>query len=198
MSNPIHRHAHRTGMAILLCATALPLTLCTVPAQGQAGGAIKLTLDPKAAREAGLGYYPVRVPLTTTKPAGITKEPAYRAAPKYATIRVGNGPNATYNIAVDEPATGDYKIYLDKNRNGDLTDDGDGTWSGKKEGNGRTMYGLNEYILRASWGTPTKETASGDYGVAFYRFTNNDYLSMFREAARVGTITVDGKPHKVL
>jgi thiol-disulfide isomerase/thioredoxin len=156
------------------------------------------TLDPKGAFLARLGYYPIQVPLTTEKPAGIKKEPAYRAAPKYGTIRLGSGPKSAYLIAVDEPENADYKIYLDANRNGDLTDDGDGAWSKKQEGNGRVMYGLNEYTLRASWGTPQRETSSGQYGVAFYRFVGQNYLLMFRQAARVGTITVDGKPHKAM
>jgi peroxiredoxin len=155
-------------------------------------------LDPKGAMTAKVGYYPIQVKLTSTKPAGVRKEPAYLAAPKYASIRVGNGPKSEYLIAVDEPPTGDYKIYFDKNRNGDLTDDGDGAWSKKVDRNGRIMYGVNEYVARASWGTPTKETASGDYGLAFYRFTGQDYLLMYREAARAGAVTVDGKTHKAL
>ncbi len=182
----------RTSTGIL---ALLPFTLgaLAAPALGQ-----ELRLEPLGAKDAKLGYFPIQVPLTTQKPAGITKEPAYRTTPKYGVIHVGNGPNSTYYLALDEPPSGDWKIYFDKNRNGDLTDDGDGAWSKKSERGGRTMYGLNEYIVRASWGTPTRETSSGDYGLAFYRFTNLPALLMFREAAREGTVTVDGKPHKAL
>jgi thiol-disulfide isomerase/thioredoxin len=155
-------------------------------------------LDPKGAMAAQVGYFPVQVPLSEQKPAGIIKEPAYRATPKYATIRVGNGPQSVYLLAVDEPETGDYKLYFDKNRNGDLTDDGDGAWTSKREANGRTMYGLNEYLVRASWGTADKETSSGEYGLAFYRFVGQPYLLMFRQAARIGTVTIGGKTHKAL
>lgn len=117
----------------------------------------KFILDPMGTGKARLGYYPVKVDLTTTKPDGITKEPAYRATPKYGVIHVGNGPKSTFCFAVDEPKDADWKIYLDKNGNGDLTDDGDGAWAKKSEGSGRVQYGVNTYTLRASWGTAKRE-----------------------------------------
>lgn len=158
----------------------------------------KLKLEPKGAVTARLGYFPVRVPLSATKPAGIKREPTYRSAPKYAIINVGDGPRSRYVIAVDEPSTGDYRIYLDTNRNGNLTDDGDGAWFKKNDNNGRVMYGVNEYTLRASWGAKTRETARGQYGVALYRFVGQDFLLMYRQAARTGTIKLNGKAHKIV
>ncbi len=159
---------------------------------------VELKLDPRGATAAKLGYYPISAKLSADKPAGIVKEPVYRAKPKYAAIHVGNGSKSTYLIAVDEPETGDYKIYFDKNRNGDLTDDGDGAWAKKSENNGRVMYGVNEYTVRASWGSAAAEIGSGDYGLSFYRFVGQDQLLMFRQAARAGSMTLDGKQHKVL
>lgn len=168
-----------------------------VAAAPPAPGVTALTLDPKGAVKAP-GYFPIRVSLTAEKPAAVKKEPAYRAKPKYGTFRVGTGPKATYVLAVDEPEAGDYRIYVDVNRNGDLTDDGDGAWTGKREANGRTMYGLNTYVVRASWGEGNRETAAGDYGLVFYRFTGQDYLLMYRQAGRTGTIELDGKSYPVL
>lgn len=188
-------HASAVRPRRLLCLLA-GAAVVAAPAAASAQG--QLRLDPKGAVAARVGYFPIQVPLSATKPAGILKEPQYRAAPKYATLHVGNGPKSEYLIAVDEPETGDYKIYFDKNRNGDLTDDGDGAWSKKVDRNGRVMYGVNEYVARASWGTPRRETAAGDYGLAFYRFVGQDYLLMYRQAARAGEVTVDGKPHKAL
>jgi peroxiredoxin len=178
-----------------IASAMLALSLLPLSAGAQSSD---FKLDPKGAVTAKLGYFPIRVTLSATKPAGIKKEPVYRAVPKYGSIRLGNGPKSEYLIALDEPETGDYKIYFDKNRNGDLTDDGDGAWVKKNEGNGRVMYGVNEYVARASWGTPRKETSFGDYGVAFYRFVGQDVLLMYRQAARAGTVTVDGKAHKAL
>lgn len=164
------------------------------------GMRITFELDPTGAEKAKLGYYPVQVPLSSDKPAGITKEPTYRAKPLYGVVQVGNGPNSRYCMALDEPADAPYKIYFDKNRNGDLTDDGDGAWATKREGT-RPMYGVQNYIVRASWGTPSQETTSGDYGLAFYRFVTTPaqkYLLSYRQAARTGTVTVNGKSHKAM
>jgi len=193
MSTKMQRARRVIGVTGLVGTAALAAAATTARAQKA-----DLKLEPKGAVTARLGYFPVKVELSTEKPSGIVKEPTYTATPKYATLHVGNGPKSTYLIAVDEPATGDYKIYFDKNQNGDLTDDGDGAWAKKNDNNGRVMYGVNEYSVRASWGKGGKETASGDYGLAFYRFVGQDYLLMYRQAARTGEIKVDGKPHKVL
>ncbi len=182
-----------------LCATLLGLLVtATHAADAPAAGPGVLKLEPRGAVEARLGYFPVPVPLSPTRPEGIKKEPPYRGRPQYGVIHLGNGPASTYLFAVDEPATGEFKIYLDKNRNGDLTDDGDGGWERKNEGNGRVVYGPNSYVLRASWGTPREESGSGDYGVGLYRIVGRDTLFMFRQAARAGTVSVGGKSHWAL
>lgn len=188
----------RYGSAVLGLALLTGGTLAVCAVAAPADGASAFKLDPTGVTTSRLGYYPVPVPLSDTRPAGVKKEPTYRATPKYGEIHLGNGPNSTYVFAVDEPADADFKIYLDKNHNGDLTDDGDGAWAKKTEGNGRVMYGLNNYVLRASWGTPSEEQSSGEYGVALYRFAGQNNLLMFRQATRSGTLTVDGKPHKAL
>jgi peroxiredoxin len=145
-----------------------------------------------------LGYYPIRLDLSHERPAGVLKEPRYRGTPAYGSLRLGNGPNATYLFAVDRPADGDWRLYLDLNRNGDLSDDGDGAWTRNPERNGRTMYGVNHYTLRASWGSPTLETGAGDYGVSLYGFSNMDCLFLYRGSARVGRLTLNGKTHRVV
>ncbi|MEP6756593.1 MAG: TlpA disulfide reductase family protein [Chthonomonadales bacterium] len=180
-------------LSIGLLATTLLIGQSAISA-AQKPIVIKLDqVDPTGANK--LGYYPIRVELSPKKPAGISKEPTYRSTPKYATIHLGNGPKSAFNIAVDEPAGADWKIYVDANQNGDLTDDGDGAWKTKREG-ARPMYGVNPYTLKASWGSEKKETATAPYSVNFYRFTNMDYLLMYRSSARTGTVTVDGKTHK--
>lgn len=195
------------AVAVAVSAAAAPAKFAHAAGKGQAGvQTAKLTLDPSALSiEPGskirIGYMPVQIAFTDTKPAGITKEPTYKGKPKYGTIHLGNGPKSTYNLAFDEPAEGDWKVYIDKNQNGDLTDDGDGAWAKKNVGNGRTVYGVNNYVLRASWGTPTKETSHGDYGIGVYRIdmpalSKNAF--MFREGARSGELSIAGKTHKIL
>src|SRR5262249_39680637 len=143
-------------------------------------------------------YFPVAASLSDVRPAGVKKEPAYRGKPRYTTLRVGNGPRAAYLVALDEPAEGEAKIYVDVNRNGDLTDDGDGAWSQKNERNGSVSYGRNYYTLRASWGMAARETSAGPYGLALYWSAGSDKLMYYRSAARVGSLTLDGKLHKVM
>ena len=151
------------------------------------------TVDPAGASK--LGYFPVKLELTTIRPAGITKEPVYRAIPKYAYIHLGNGPNSTYFVSVDEPNDADWKIYVDVNHNGDLTDDGDGAWIKKSVGTGRTQYGVNPYSLKASWGTIKRETTTAEYPISLYRFSNTENIFMYRSAARSGKVTIGGKTH---
>ena len=171
------------GLATHADQTAKPLT-------------IKLKLEATGAPKQ-LGYYPVHIVLSDVKPAQVVKETVYRGKPQYGIIHLGNGPKADTVIAVDAPETGDYKIYVDVNNNGDLTDDGNGAWSTKREG-AQAMYGLNHYVLHTSYGTSKHETKSANYGVALYQFVGKDRLFMYREAGAVGTVTLGGKTHKVV
>lgn len=186
----------RFAAAIVLACGAMPALLSATPVSAQS--AAKFTLDPQGTKSARVGYMPVPVKLSDTKPAGIKKEPTYVGTPKYGTFQVGNGPKSTHFLALDEPEGGTWKIYVDLKGDGDLTSSGDGSWLKKNETPGREMYGVNPYTVRASWGTSKRETSFGDYGVAFYRFVGRDTIFMYREAARVGTVTVDGKTHKAM
>jgi len=158
-------------------------------------------LVPKGANENKFGYFPVPLQVsrgTFERPDGIVKEPIYKSAPKYGVIHLGDGPKSDYIFALDEPAMGDWKIYIDKNQNGDLTSGGDGSWPKKTEQRGRTMYGVLEVELRASYGTKTHETSSAKYTIGIYRFSTIATPFMYRESARVGIVKIDGKPHKAV
>lgn len=158
----------------------------------------ELKLEPEAPSKARLSYIPIQVALTAQKPANITKEPDYAATPKYGLLRVGNGPRNLIAVALDEPENGEWRIYVDANANGDLTDDGDGKWASRQENNGRVVYGVNRFKVRASYGTAEKETSSAEYVIAAYRFADMPSLLVYRDAARVGTLTLEGKPRKVM
>ena len=65
---------------------------------GQSGRAAtaKLTIEPVALNWAktlrmGAGFNPANIQLKPQKPAGIKREPSYRAEPLYGVLRVGNG-----------------------------------------------------------------------------------------------------------
>jgi peroxiredoxin len=155
-------------------------------------------MDGSGAATAKVGYYPIPLKVSPEKPPQITKEPAYRVAPQYGVIRLGNGPKSDTVFAVDEPATGDWKVYVDSNRNGDLSDDGDGSWGSKKDQTPtRVIYGPMDITLRASYGSATEETSSVLYMVMLYSFSGTNpghYLA--RKGARLGWVSVDGKKHQ--
>ncbi len=188
--------SHKLLSLGMVASLGLAALLPTHPALAQPPG--KFALDATATKSARLGYFPVPITLSETKPNGVVKEPKYTGAPKYGVIHVGNGPKSTHVIALDEPEKGDWKIYFDANGNGDLTDDGDGAWAKRTEGNGRVQYGINEYTVNATWGTAKKESSAGNYGLAFYRFSTSPLLFMYRNAARVGELNIDGKAHKAM
>lgn len=143
-------------------------------------------------------YYPVPVALSPTKPASLKKEPTYRATPLYGIIKLGNGPKSETVIAVDQPADADWKVYIDHNQNGDLTDDGDGAWNQKKESNKRTLYGVMNVTLHASYGNDKRETSSTDTSIGLYAIKEANRLLYYRQSARVGEVKLDGKVHKAI
>lgn len=157
----------------------------------------KLAMAPNGAFDANFGYFPAPLTLTDGKPAGITKEPATIGPVKYGTIKLGNGPKSEFNFLVDEPTSSDWKIYIDKNRNGDLTDDGDGSF-GKTTPGSRRQFGPIDVTLRASYGDTKHEKSSADYTLMIYAFSTNPAPFSARKSARVGTLNLDGKSHKVV
>jgi len=188
--------SRRSPVGLFLTFGFLTVLAAPIPSAAQSAGTF--TLDPQGTKSARLGYFPISVKLSETRPEGVRKEPAYAGKPKYGAFQVGDGPKSAHYLALDEPENGTWKIYVDLKGDGDLTSSGDGAWSKRDDTNGRVMYGVNPYAVRASWGTPKREKSSGSYGVAFYRFVGRDVIFMYRESARRGTVTVGRKSHKAL
>jgi len=140
------------------------------------------------------------LPLTTTRPAGIVKEPAYRGTPYYGTIRLGNGPRAETRFVADRTPDDrryDNRLYFDRNHNGDFTDDGDGSMQNVGKNLPGARVGPHFAVLPASWGAGGRETASGEYGIMCLLGpdkTGGPESMMTRTAAvRIGYIEVEGK-----
>jgi thiol-disulfide isomerase/thioredoxin len=183
---------------------AAAAVLLAASAPAAAPREIPLSVDPKILADGGalwgrLPFYNDPVTLAPEKPAAVKKAPAANGTLVYGTIKAGNGPRSTYLVAVDQEPEGKpelRRIYVDTNQNGDLTDDGDGKWE-KEMVRGKITAGTHTVLLRASYGTAEKETASGDYSVLFiYTIPRPDagyQLSQRRAAGRVGKIDIDGK-----
>ncbi|MEY4913938.1 MAG: hypothetical protein RJA02_207, partial [Armatimonadota bacterium] len=111
---------------------------------------VKLNYDAKATATARVGYMPIRVELTSIKPDSIKKEPVYTGTARYGVIKAGDSKKSNVAVVLDEPAGGEFRIYVDSNADGDLTNDGDSTWSKKTDqGGGRTLFGPVEKTVKA-------------------------------------------------
>jgi thiol-disulfide isomerase/thioredoxin len=157
---------------------------------------LRLAIDPsildmehlKASR---MGYMPTSYPLVKEKPADIVKEPAYEGTVGYGAFRIGNGPNAVTLFAVDETGTAEAdqkgRLYVDLNRNGDLTDDGPGEWEKTKVLDGVTIY-FAVVPVRISWGGPLEETSTGEYRLFMYKRHGVPGFAYAKISGRVGQL----------
>lgn len=166
----------------------------------------ELALDTKIASLGGELWRQVMpvnrpVPLGSDRPAGLRREPAYRGTPRYGTLRLGDGPNAEYHLVVEHEPAGEprlRRLWIDANRNGDLTDDGDGQWRTTSNRGNDLFISSHPAVLHASWGAGGRETSAGDYAVMFV-YLNNDaaakeFTLFYRgTTARVGELPVGGR-----
>lgn len=143
-------------------------------------------------------------PVSTTRPAGVVKEPPYRGTPYYGVVRIGNGPRAETHFVMDfAPADrrADNRLYFDRNHNGDLTDDGDGVMQSVGKNLPGARVGPHFDVVPASWVVDGRETHA-DYGLMFLFGADRtgDSLSMITRTAatRRGTIDVGGRPLQVV
>jgi thiol-disulfide isomerase/thioredoxin len=158
-------------------------------------------LDMEHLRASRMGYMPAPYRLVPEKPAGIVKEPAYAGRPGYGAFLIGNGPNAVTLFVVDEigekEADQKGKLYVDRNQNGDLTDDGPGDWEKTKVLDGITVY-FAVVPVRASWGGPLEETQTGEYHLFVYKRHGQPGGAYAKISGRAGTLELGDKKYPVV
>ena len=159
-------------------------------------------LDMERLKASRMGYMPTPLALVDSKPAGVSKEPAYEGKPRYGIIRVGNGRKSDTLVALDVRDAGS-RLYIDSNQNGDLCDDGTGEWDITKDINGTNV----EFATRpvhASWGTLTEEKEGGEYRLFIFRRPDMPGFSYAKISAREGTVELgetpeaDGKEYPIV
>jgi thiol-disulfide isomerase/thioredoxin len=203
------------GGCIRAYGQSAPLMGLGGPAPAQQGGADQaqitgdgraeatLTMDVRkydfaGTRAANRMYFPSSAVLSSTKPDGITKEPAYNGTPKYATIPLGDGTPDQFVIAIDEASGHEPKIYLDLKGDGDLTNGGAGNWQTRIDSK---TGGLPEYegtwTFSPGWKTPAGGNTVGQYALNFYWQPGRTQLNYYNASARVGTIALGGKNYDV-
>jgi len=155
-------------------------------------GAVTFPLQPRQGVMASLvNYYkPLQVSLSEKAEEQLVKEPQY-ASPKplYGTLQLGEGPDNRITLVVDEPEGQKPRIYIDRNNDQDLTNDGSGEWTNDA---GPTLT-LSELVIDVPYGT-----AKVPYTFQFYRFKDRLRKSVlyYRDGGREGEITSEGKPYK--
>ena len=110
--------------AVRLMGVGLVFGLAAVAAVAAQGQVQEFSLISAGAEAKIGGYRPQRLALSAERPQGVTKTPDDLAAPLYGTLTLGEAPaGATFFVAVDEPPGGKHRLFVDRNANGDLTDD---------------------------------------------------------------------------
>lgn len=170
---------------------------------------VELALDTRIASIGGELWRqvpPANTPiaLTPERSAGVRVAPPFEGNARYGRIRLGNGPHADFGlILVDEPAGEPEKrrLFIDANRNGDFTDDGDGRWKTLSRRPNDVVISSHPVVLRASWGDAARETSAGDYAGMFTYLpdqTGTWILGFRGTTARVGRLDVGGVNARVV
>jgi hypothetical protein len=154
---------------------------------------VKLKLD-KAIPNVVRYYRPMRITLTDKPGVALKKEPPYKGKVRYGTIALGDAKDNQIVVALDEPAEGEPTLYIDRNGNGDLTDDSDAAW-GRKLPNGQETVFLKEAAVVARYADGT----SVDYNLSFYRFSKRlpEAVLYYRNSARIGDVKLGNETYKI-
>lgn len=117
-------------------------------------------------------YRPVRATLSSDKPANVIRVPEGLSSPLFATLPFGP-PDQEKKVAllVDEPTSGEQRLWLDANANGDLTDDPPCEWTPRESKSGGKT--LSSYSGAAQVRLQAGEQPR-DYGLKLYRFDKSD------------------------
>jgi len=191
-------------MKILTASLACLLLTPLAPVQAAEARVVPLVHDSAILSEGGLlwgrlPFFNENVALSSERPPEVTKAPAANGTLVFGRIRAGDGPAARHLIAIDREPAGKpelRRIYIDLNRNGDLTDDGDGRWE-KSVPRGKITAGLHHATLRASYGSAAGEIGSADYRLMFIYTVprpDGEYALTYRRlSARTGRFEVGGR-----
>ena len=134
-------------------------------------------------------YRPGRIPLTPEPQELLVAEPDYQSPnPLYGAMRVGHGENDIVTLVVDEIDGATSKIYIDRDNDEDLTNDGTGDWQRISD----STLGLPRVLIYVKYPNETVP-----YFFGFYRFKTRlrDVVLYYRDSWREGDITSGGKTY---
>jgi thiol-disulfide isomerase/thioredoxin len=136
-------------------------------------------------------YRPMRITLSDQPGEALHKEPKYGVGkPLYGAMQLGDGKDCVVTVVVDEPEDGPSRVYIDRNNDEDLTNDGNGAWSGSSSSSSR-LSNVKIDIDYSAGQIP--------YTFSFYRFKTRlkDVVLYYRDSARQGEIVLGGKTYKI-
>jgi len=133
------------------------------------------------------------LPLSTTRPSEIKKEPAYKGQPKYGRLKVGNGPKDVI-LAFDDEG---FALYADANHNGDLTDDAPIAWQqGVKDEQGHEEC-TSDLMLDAHFDLGKGKQSVAPVTLNLMHLRGTDMFFPRVLATRTGRVALKGKNHNV-
>lgn len=149
------------------------------------------------------GYVPHRLTLAPTKPEGITKEPKLLGKAVYGVLELGpKDKPQKFAILIDEAPNEDWRLYVDANGNGDLTDDGKAAeWKKRMD---KSQDG-KEYATYLGWASIKVAGFAEPIRFGMYRFDPTDprraqlasVLLYYCDYGYKGKATLSGKPYDV-
>jgi peroxiredoxin len=191
-------------MQVNPAAPAPPAAVIQAPSSSSQPIEVKLDLLASGGIQKKGNYRLMSAATTATKPISILKMPEGIEEAEFWKIKMGPASSQrTYDFIIDRPDSASPRLFVDRNANGDLTDDPPATWklvssNGKNEKNIFHAYGefkldlrSNEETMvvqvRAQQRTTRKESESGAGEILYY----TDYV-------RIGSTKLGGKTLVVL
>lgn len=138
-------------------------------------------------------YYPKRIALQPSPPEANLKLPRFLSpSPRFGALSIGDEADSLITIVVDENQDSS-RLFVDKNNNGDLTDDGDPGWD-----EDYPEYRTKEALIDVKYANSGPEAAV-PYPVVFYRYKNRlqDAVIAYRNGYRKGEITLQDTTYRV-
>lgn len=149
-------------------------------------------------------YSPIRLELSAAKPDGVTKVPDDLKAPLFGTLKLGPRENPTKaTVLLDEPDGAPARLWVDRNGNGDLTDDPPVKWEERKPAGGASTASTwaGNFAVEVAYGTEKRTM-----GLNIYRFDKNDprraamrsAMFYYRAYGFAGNVSLGGSTYPAL
>lgn len=174
--------------------------------QADAAGPTRLKLVDSGAREKLDRFAPQKLFMTSAKPAGLVKEPAGLSSPRYGVLPCGFDEDAATAgwIVITDGAGEQARLWIDANRDGDLTDDPAVTWKLETVdlGDGKTSRQHRGGGRVALAGDQAGSAAGKAVNVGMYQFApaegaapqEKQLLFYYRDSQYEGSVEIEGKP----